>query len=103
MALTGRYDFRRTMTGRLRLYVEYNANGFWDFLTGKKTYCHQWRAANIMDLAAPELRHLMDLRFTNSQRMPQAHDALQEWPEHRPAGEAASIKVLVAPSDGVKR
>jgi hypothetical protein len=103
MALTGRYDFRKSMTGRLRLYVEYNANGFWDFLTGKKTYCHQWRAANIMDLAAPELRHLMDLRFTNPPHMPQVHNALQDWPEHRPKGEAASINVLIAPSDGVRR
>jgi hypothetical protein len=103
MALTGRFDFRRTMSGRLRLYVEYNAHGFWDFLSGKKTYCHRWRAADIMDLAAPELRHLMDLRFTNTQRTPQAHDALLERPEHRPEGEASFIKVLVAPSDGDNR
>jgi hypothetical protein len=103
MALTGRFDFRRTMNGRLRLYVQYNAHGFWDFLTGKKSYCRLWRAANIMDLAAPELRHVMDLRFTNTPRTPQAHNVLENWPEHRPEGDAASIKVLVAPPDGLKR
>jgi hypothetical protein len=33
MALTGRFDFRRTMTGHLQLWVEYGANSFWCFLT----------------------------------------------------------------------
>jgi len=33
MALTGRFDFRRTMTGHLQLWVEYGANSFWGFLT----------------------------------------------------------------------
>jgi hypothetical protein len=36
MALTGRFDFRRTVTGHLRLWVEYDANSFWGFLTGRK-------------------------------------------------------------------
>jgi hypothetical protein len=62
MALTGRFDFRRTMTGHLR----HESNGFWDFLTRKKTYSRRWRNANIMDLTAPELRHLLDRRFTHS-------------------------------------
>ena len=41
------------MTGHLRLWVEYDANAFWGFLTRKKTYCRRWRNANIMDLTAP--------------------------------------------------
>jgi hypothetical protein len=94
MALTGRYDFRRTMTGQLRLWVEYDANGFWDVLTRKKTYCRRWRNANIMDLTAPELRHLVDMRFANPQHPPQA---LRDWPDKGRGGDAASIRVLLAP------
>jgi hypothetical protein len=100
MALTGRYDFRRTMTGQLRLWVEYDSNGFWDFLTRKKTYCHRWRNATIMDLTAPQLRHLMDMRFNNSQRRPQAQNVVKDWPGYVPGREAAPIQVLIAPADG---
>jgi hypothetical protein len=100
MALTGRYDFRRTMTGQLRLWVEYDATGFWDFLTRKTTYCRRWRNANIMDLTAPELRHLVDMRFIHPRHTPQAHEALRDWPDTRPEREAASIRVLIAPPKG---
>jgi hypothetical protein len=100
MALTGHYDFRRTITGQLRLWVEYDSNGFWDFLTRKKTYCRRWRNATIMDLTAPQLRHLMDMRFTGSQRMPQARNTMRDRPEHVPEREKASIRVLLAPPDG---
>ena len=94
MALTGRFDFRRTMTGQLRLWVEYDTNGFWDFLTRKKTYGRHWRKANIMDLAAPELRHLMDVRFMNSTAMPRRQNVVRGRTEK--VGEehqAALIKV----------
>ncbi len=94
MALTGRFDFRRTMTGHLRLWLEYESNGFWDFLTRKKTYCRRWRNANIMDLTAPELRHLLDRRFTHSLPPPQA---LRDWPINTPEREAASTRMLIAP------
>jgi hypothetical protein len=94
MALTGRFDFRRTMTGHLRLCLEYESNGFWDFLTRKKTYCRRWRNANIMDLAAPELRHLLDRRFARSLPPPQA---LRDWPINAPEREAALTRMLIAP------
>jgi hypothetical protein len=101
MALTGRFDFRRTMTGQLRLWLEYESNGFWDVLTRKKTYCRRWRKANIMDLAAPELRHLMDVRFTNSPEMPRRQNAARNWPETvREEHEAAPSKVLTAQPNG---
>jgi hypothetical protein len=95
MALTGRYDFRRTMTGQLRLWVEYDANGFWDVLTRKKTYCHRWRNATIMDLTAPELRQLMDMRHV--------HEAPRDWPDNRHERAAASIRGLIAPPEGDDR
>ena len=77
MALTGRFDFRRTMTGQLRLWLEYESNGFWDFLTRKKTYRRHWRKAHIIDLAAPELRHLMDIRFMLSPEMPRRQNVVR--------------------------
>jgi hypothetical protein len=63
MALTGRYDFRKSLTGHLGLQVEYEGTRLSGLLTGKRTACHRWRAATVMDLAAPELRDLIDLRF----------------------------------------
>jgi hypothetical protein len=101
MALTGRFDFRRTMTGQLRLWVEYDANGFWDFLTRKKTHCRHWRKANIMDLAAPELRHLIDVRFTSSPAMPRRQNVVRGRMERvGEEHEAALIKVLTAQPNG---
>jgi hypothetical protein len=94
MALTGRFDFRRTMTGHLQLWLEYESNAFWGFLTRKKTYCRRWRNANIMDLTAPELRHLLDRRFTHSLHPPQA---LRDWPINAPEREAAPKRMLIAP------
>ncbi|MGO4573947.1 hypothetical protein [Microvirga sp. 2TAF3] len=76
MALTGRYNFRRSLTGRLVLQVEYEARAFWSYFTGRNTYKRRWRNANVMDLAAPELRTLVDLRY-RPRFMPQpTHD----WP-----------------------
>jgi hypothetical protein len=63
MALTGRFNFRKTLTGRLRLQVEYEGASLWGFLTGKRTACRRWRDATVLDLAAPELRTLIDQRF----------------------------------------
>ena len=63
MALTGRFNFRKTLTGRLRLQVEYEGASLWGFLTGNKTACRRWRNATVLDLAAPELRTLIDQRF----------------------------------------
>jgi hypothetical protein len=101
MALTGRFDFRRTMTGQLRLWLEYDANGFWDFLTRKKTYCRRWCKANIMNLAAPELRHLMDMRFTNSPAMPRRQNVVRGQTEKvGEEHEAALIKVHKAQPNG---
>jgi hypothetical protein len=101
MALTGRFDFRRTMTGQLRLWLEYESNGFWDFITRKKTYCRHWRKAHIMDLAAPELRHLVDMRLRNSPEMPSGQKVVRGWPEKvREEHEAALIEVRTAEPNG---
>jgi hypothetical protein len=79
MALTGRFNLRKTITGRIVLQVEEEARGFWGLFTGKGTLHRRWRDANVMDLAAPELRALVDLRF-RPRYMPQASETPQDWP-----------------------
>jgi hypothetical protein len=46
-----------------------------------------------MDLTAPELRHLLDKRFTHSLPSPQA---LRDWPINAPERDAASTRMLTA-------
>jgi hypothetical protein len=82
MALTGRFNFRKTITGRIILQVEEEVKGFWGGLTGRTKLHRRWRDANMMDLAAPELRSLVDLRF-RPRYMPQAYEApaAPDWPK----------------------
>ena len=62
MGLTGRLDFRRKWTGKLVLRVEEEVRAFWS-RSGEHKVKRRWRDATLMDLAAPELRPLMDLRM----------------------------------------
>jgi hypothetical protein len=61
MALTGRFNFRRSWFGKLVLEVEEEVKPF--FATDKKPVKHRWRRASLIDLAQPEMRALIDLRF----------------------------------------
>ena len=61
MTLTGRFNFRRSMLGRLLLEVEEEVKPF--FAGDKKPLKRRWRRATLMDLAQPEMRALIDLRF----------------------------------------
>ncbi len=79
MALTGRFNLRKTWTGRIVLQVEEEVPGFWGRMTGKTKLHRRWRDANVLDLAAPELRSLVDLRF-RPRYMPQTNEVQQEWP-----------------------
>ena len=56
MALTGRFNLRKTLTGRIVLQVEEEVTGFWSRMTGGTKLHRRWRDANVLDLAAPELR-----------------------------------------------
>ncbi len=78
MALTGQFNFRKTLTGRLRLQVEYEGASLWSFLTGKKTACRRWRDATVLDLAAPELRTLIDQRF-HPPFIPESQRSTPDW------------------------
>src|SRR5215212_8939643 len=58
MALTGKFDFRRTWSGKLILYVEEEVK-----LLFRRKLKRRWRRAKLIDMAEPELRRLMDMRF----------------------------------------
>ncbi|HZH52821.1 MAG TPA: hypothetical protein VEZ16_13175 [Microvirga sp.] len=80
MPLTGRFNLRKTFTGRIVLVVEEETKTFWSRLTGKQKLHRRWRDANVMDLAAPELRNLVDLRF-RPHYLPPLHDAPSDRPQ----------------------
>jgi len=80
MRLTGRFNLRRTLTGKIVLQVEEEGKARWPF-SRKGTLRRRWRDANVMDLAKPEMRALIDLR-NKPQFMPQSYP----WaPEETPA------------------
>ena len=62
MGLTGKYQFRKTLWGKIVLQIEEEVKPFWSRSKpgGLKP---RWRDATLMDLAAPELRPLIDMRY----------------------------------------
>jgi len=62
MALTGRFNLRKSFSGRIILQVEEEVRSAWGFLARKPKFRTRWRDAKAMDLPATELRALMDLR-----------------------------------------
>ena len=62
MALTGKFDFRRTFGGKIVLRVEEEVRPFWR-RSKANPFNKRWRNARLMDLAAPEMRWLIDMRF----------------------------------------
>jgi hypothetical protein len=80
MALTGRFTFRRSFGGRIVLQVEEEKRSFW---SRSKPFKKRWRDATLMDLAAPELRALIDLRY--KPHFMAQHDYLApDTPAHQP-------------------
>ncbi len=61
MALTGRFNFRRSWFGKLMLEVEEEVKPI--FGGEGKPLKRRWRRATLLDLAQPEMRPLVDLRF----------------------------------------
>src|SRR4051794_24069148 len=62
MALTGKFDFRKTLWGKLVLRVEEEVKPFWS-RSKPEVLKRRWRDTTLMDLTAPEMRHLIDMRF----------------------------------------
>jgi len=60
MGLTGKFRFRKTLWGRIVLQLEEEVKPLWSKLGALKP---RWRDATLMDLAAPEMRPLIDMRF----------------------------------------
>jgi hypothetical protein len=65
MGLTGRFNFRRTFTGKIVLQLEEDVKAPWP-LSRRRPTRRRWRDANVLDLAKPELRALIDLRMRPS-------------------------------------
>ena len=88
MALTGRFNFRRSWFGKLVLEVEEEAKPF--FSRDKKALKRRWRKATLIDLAQPEMRALIDLRFQPqfmARTMPRPlESSLAGRPNELPAG-----------------
>jgi hypothetical protein len=61
MALTGRFDFKKTFMGKIVLLVEEEVPSFWS-RKGERSLKKRWRNATLMDLTSTELRILMDAR-----------------------------------------
>jgi hypothetical protein len=61
MALTGRFNFRPSWFGKLMLEVEDEVKPF--FWSEGKPHKRHWRRATLIDLAQPQMRPLIDLRF----------------------------------------
>ncbi len=62
MGLTGKFKFRKTLWGKIVLQVEEEVKPFWS-RSKPEVRRRRWRDATLMDLAAPEMRHLIDRRF----------------------------------------
>jgi hypothetical protein len=60
MGLTGKYQFRKSLWGRIVLQVEEEVKPLWSKTGGLK---QRWRDATLMDLTAPEMRPLIDMRY----------------------------------------
>jgi hypothetical protein len=68
MPLTGRFDFRKTFSGKLVLMLEEDVRALSPLRKGSTR--RRWRKASVMDLAATELRPLMDLRSKPNYHIP---------------------------------
>src|SRR5215216_629597 len=62
MALTGKFKFRKTLWGKILLQIEEEVKPFWS-RSKPEARKRRWRDATLMDLADPQMRFLIDMRF----------------------------------------
>src|SRR5215213_6366743 len=74
MSLTGKFAFRRSLTGKIVLKVEEDVKRPWPLSRTAKSRT-RWRDAKMVDLTEAELRTLMDLR-NRPQLVPQSAYAM---------------------------
>ena len=82
MPLTGRFDFKKTFSGKLVLLLEEDVRALWLPLR-TRAMRRRWRRAKVMDLASPELRPLIDLRsrpnyYIPNSRLQRLEDAVEQ-------------------------
>jgi hypothetical protein len=100
MALTGKFDLRKTFWGKIVLRVEEEVKPFWSKSGALK---RRWRDAALMDLAAPEMRTLIDGRFRPHLRS-QSSFAPEATTAHRGQHEAEGVGVQAPrPNEEVRR
>lgn len=60
MPLTGRFRFRRSLTGSVILQLEHETGALWPLsMAGRRR--HTWRDARIVDLLQPQMHGLLEL------------------------------------------
>ncbi|WP_193557290.1 hypothetical protein [Microvirga pakistanensis] len=104
MPLTGRFNLRRTIGGKIVLQVEEEVRRLWPFSRNQLTK-RRWRDATIMDLAQPELRPLMDLRYKSGFEWARVYGQLGPARQDGSVGSASSQdnpSLAVAPEPSVK-
>src|SRR3954454_1650512 len=62
MALTGKFKFRKALWGKIVLQIEEEVKPFWS-RSKPPALQRRWRDTTLMDLAAPEMRTLIDIRL----------------------------------------
>src|SRR5215204_658191 len=85
MPLTGRFDFRKTFSGKLVLILEEDVRALSPLRKGSTR--RRWRKATVMDLAATELRPMMDHRSK-----PNYHVPLRQSPPRHPLSSRRPLK-----------
>ena len=102
MPLTGKFAFRRTMLGKIVLRVEEEVKVPWPF-SRKGTHRVRWRDANLMDLAEPEMRVIMDMRNGPPQKTDVLHPAIASVRRTKPDGTTVSDLPTRAPGEAGER
>jgi hypothetical protein len=98
--LTGRFDFRKTLSGKLVLLLEEDVRVLWSPFRKRSTR-RRWRQARVMDLAAPELRPLIDLRSKPNYLAPSRR--LEPAPQTEPLDGAVEGAIVAGEPNGEAR
>jgi hypothetical protein len=96
MALTGRFDFRKTLSGRLVLLLEEDVAVSFSRLRKRSTR-RRWRRARVIDLAAAEMRHLIDLRLKPNYQAPVRSFVEHPLPNHLPPADQP-VSIVQSPN-----
>ena len=100
MGLTGKFKFRKTLWGKIVLQIEEEVKPFWSKSGALK---RRWRDATLMDLADPQMRFLIDMRFRPRLRH-QSSFAPEAATTHREQHEADGVQVqALRPNGEVRR